>query len=83
MLCRQLGLSQPQVYRKIKALTQLNITEFIRNIRLKKAAKLLQSDKLKVNEVAYQVGFNDPNYFTKSFTKLYGMTPSDYNSSFL
>ena len=81
-LCQLLNLSQPQVYRKIKATTKLNITEFIRNIRLKKAAQLLRSGNLKVNEVAYQTGFNDPNYFTKTFTKLYGMTPTDYGKSF-
>ncbi|RIJ50853.1 helix-turn-helix domain-containing protein [Maribellus luteus] len=82
MLCKELNLSQPQVYRKIKALTKLNITEFIRNIRLKKAAQLLRTGTLKVNEVAYETGFNDPNYFTKIFTKIYGMTPTDYWKSF-
>lgn len=50
----------------------------IRNTRLKKASQLLKSGELKINEVAYETGFNDPNYFTKSFTKLFGMTPSDY-----
>ncbi|NQU51020.1 MAG: response regulator [Bacteroidetes bacterium] len=80
--CSQMRLSQPQVYRKIKALTGLNITEFIRNIRLKKAAQLLRTGNFKINEVAYETGFNDPNYFTKSFIKLYGMTPSDYAKSF-
>lgn len=82
MLCSLINLSQPQVYRKIKALTNLNITEFIRNIRLKKAAELLRSGSFKVNEVAYKTGFNDPNYFTKIFTKTYGMTPTEYTKSF-
>ena len=81
-LCGLLNLSQPQVYRKIKALTKLNISEFIRNIRLNKAAQLLRLGTMKVNEVAYQTGFNDPNYFTKSFTKLYGMPPTEYGNSF-
>ena len=76
--CSLLKLSQPQCYRKIKAITGFNISEFIRNTRLKKAAHLLKSGEYKINEVAYKTGFNDPNYFTKSFTKFFGMTPSDY-----
>ncbi len=81
-LCAEVGLSQPQVYRKVKALTNLSISEFIRNIRLKKATQLLMSHKFKINEVAYEVGFSDPNYFTKCFIKLFRMTPSDYVKSF-
>ena len=81
MLCSDLNLSQPQVYRKIKSLTDMNISEFIRNIRLKKAAQLLKSGNYKINEAAYETGFNDPNYFTKAFVKLFGTTPSDYMKS--
>lgn len=77
-LCKALGLSQPQTYRKIKAITDLSISEFIRNTRLKKAARMFSENNLTVSEVAYQVGFNDPNYFTKCFTKLFGQTPTDY-----
>lgn len=81
LLCASLKLSQPQVYRKIKALSGLNISEFIRNIRLRKAAQLLKSGRYKINEVAYEVGFNDPNYFTKAFIKLFETTPTDYLKS--
>ena len=77
-LCDCVGISHPQVYRKIKALTNMSISVFIRNIRLKKAAKLLLSKDIKINEVAYEVGFSDPNYFTKCFTKLYEQTPREY-----
>lgn len=77
-LCQAIHLSQPQTYRKIKALTNLSITEFIRNIRLKKAAQLLASGSQSISEVAYEVGFSDPNYFTKCFVKLYGQTPSEF-----
>ena len=77
-LCQAIHLSQPQTYRKIKALTNLSITEFIRNIRLKKAAQLLASGNQSISEVAYEVGFSDPNYFTKCFVKLYGQTPSEF-----
>ena len=77
-LCAGLDISHPQVYRRVKAITGLSISEFIRNIRLKKAAKLLLTGDFKINEVAYQVGFSDANYFTKCFTKLYGQTPRSY-----
>jgi signal transduction histidine kinase/ligand-binding sensor domain-containing protein/DNA-binding response OmpR family regulator len=77
-LCSLLKISQPQCYRKIKAITGCSISEFIRNARLKRAAKLLRTGDCKINEAAYNAGFNDPNYFTKSFIKLFGMTPRDY-----
>lgn len=77
-LCQAIGLSQPQTYRKIKALTDLSISEFIRNIRLKKAARLLATGNLSVSEVAYEVGFSDPNYFSKCFVKVFGQTPTNY-----
>jgi len=77
-LCKEINLSQPQTYRKIKALTDLSISEFIRNIRLKKAAQLLASRNQTISEVAYEVGFSDPNYFSKCFVKVYGQTPSDF-----
>ena len=80
LFCEKMQISQPQCYRKIKAISGNNISEFIRNIRLKKAAQLLKTGKYKINEVAYETGFNDPNYFTKSFTKLYGITPRDFIS---
>lgn len=78
MLCQNIHLSQPQTYRKIKALTNLSISEFIRNIRLKKASTILATTNQTISEVAYEVGFNDPNYFTKCFVKLFGQTPSDF-----
>lgn len=77
-LCQAIGLSQPQTYRKIKALTDLSISEFIRNIRLKKAARLLAAGNLSVSEAAYEVGFSDPNYFSKCFVKVFGQTPTHY-----
>ena len=79
--CEEMQLSQPQCYRKIKAITGFNISEFIRNTRLKKASKLLLSGEYKINEIAYETGFNDPNYFTRCFTRLFGLTPSDYLKS--
>jgi signal transduction histidine kinase/ligand-binding sensor domain-containing protein/DNA-binding response OmpR family regulator len=77
-LCLMINLSQPQTYRKIKALTDLSISEFIRNIRLKKAAHLLSTTNQAISEVAYEVGFSDPNYFSKCFVKVFGQTPSEF-----
>ena len=76
--CSSLAISHSHVYRKIKGLTDLSIAEFIRNIRLKNAARILLSQDIKINEVAYATGFKDPNYFTKCFCKQYGLTPREY-----
>lgn len=78
LLCECVGISHPQVYRRIKSLTNQSVSVFIRNVRLKRAAKLLLSGEMKVNEVAYKVGFSDPNYFTKCFTNLYEQTPREF-----
>lgn len=80
-LCMKLEISHAQAYRKTKALTNLSISEFIRNVRLKKAAAMLLANEYKINEVAYRVGFSDANYFTKCFTRLYGQTPRQYIKS--
>ncbi|MDF1697542.1 MAG: ATP-binding protein [Saprospiraceae bacterium] len=70
-------MNQMQYYRKLKALTGQTPTQFIRTIRLKKAVILLKSSDLNISEVAYSVGFNDPNYFTRTFKKEYGYLPGD------
>lgn len=75
-LCLTLGISQPQLYRKIKALTGKSIAAHIRSIRLLRGYELLQSTDLNISEVAYAVGFTDPNYFSKSFVKEFGFLPS-------
>jgi signal transduction histidine kinase/DNA-binding response OmpR family regulator/streptogramin lyase len=77
-ICLKVGLSRSQFYRKILALTNQKPTEFIRTIRLKKAAELIINDFGTISEIAYSVGFGNLPYFTKSFKKEYGMTPKDY-----
>ena len=79
--CKVMNMSQTQLYRKLKGLTGLTINEFIRNGRLKMAAQLLMKGELNINQVAFEVGFNDPNYFGKCFHKLYQQTPSDFMKS--
>jgi signal transduction histidine kinase/ligand-binding sensor domain-containing protein/DNA-binding response OmpR family regulator len=73
-----IGLSRTQLYRKMKALTGLSMGEVIKDIRLKHAQQLLAGKKFNVNEVAYMVGFTDPDYFRKCFKAQFGLTPSDY-----
>jgi ligand-binding sensor domain-containing protein/signal transduction histidine kinase/CheY-like chemotaxis protein len=77
-LVNVIGMSQTVLYRKIKALTDLTITDFIKSTRLKQAAQLLAQNKLGIAEVAYAVGFNDRKYFSKEFKKQFGKTPSEY-----
>lgn len=77
-LVEGMNVGQDQLYRKIKALTGLSINHFIRSIRLKKAAQLLKAKKFNVSEVVFQVGFNNPSYFTKCFKSEYGMLPSEF-----
>ena len=67
-----------QIYRKIKQLTGMSVVEFIRDIRLQKAASYLSQKKLTVSEVMYMVGFTTASYFAKCFKAKYGVSPSDY-----
>ena len=67
-----------QLYRKIKQLTSLTPVEYIRSIRMKKAAVLLQKNKFSVAEVMYMVGFSEPSYFSKCFQAEFGCTPSQF-----
>ena len=77
-ICRELAVSHISFYRKIKSITGFNISGFIREIRLKKAAQLLQLKNMSVSEVLYSVGFNHKSYFTICFKERFGMTPREY-----
>ncbi len=79
-LCKEVELSQSQLYRKLKALTNETPNAFIRHIRLHKAMELLKTTNLNVSEIAYDVGFNDPAYFSRSFVKLFGNPPSFFRT---
>lgn len=81
-LCREMGMSRVYFYKKILSLTDKTPSEFIRFIRLKRAADLLEKSQLFVNEVAFQVGFNDPKYFRKYFKDEYGVSPNEYKKKF-
>lgn len=75
-LCRAAQLSNTQVNRKLKALTGKTPSQFIRSIRLHKAQELLKTTDLNISEIAYDVGFNDPNYFSRSFSEEFGYPPN-------
>ncbi len=72
------GLSRAQLYRKLKALTGLSPNDFIRNVKLNKAAEMLMNQKFRVAEVAYHVGFQDINYFGRCFKKRFKCSPTQY-----
>jgi len=78
MLSKKVAMSAPVLYKKIKAVTNLSVNEFVKSLRLKKAAWLLQQKKQTVYEVAYSVGYSDRKYFSKEFKKHFGKTPSEY-----
>ncbi len=77
-LAKELSMSHSVLYRKCLALTGNPISDFIRIIRLKKAAMLLKQGSLSISEVAYKIGFNDAKYFSKCFKKQFGKSPSVY-----
>lgn len=74
----EIGMSRSQLFRKLRALVDQSATEFIRTIRLKRAARLLEQGYGNVAEVTYEVGFNNLSYFARCFKKLYSVSPSEY-----
>jgi signal transduction histidine kinase/DNA-binding response OmpR family regulator/ligand-binding sensor domain-containing protein len=70
------GLSRIHLYRKLKALTDVSISEFVKNIRLEKGFELVKEGRLNVSEIAYEVGFTSPSHFSRSFKERYGKSPS-------
>jgi signal transduction histidine kinase/ligand-binding sensor domain-containing protein/DNA-binding response OmpR family regulator len=77
-LSRELGMSRSSLYGKVLEITGETPVEFIRSFRLQKAAALLENGDLSIAEIAYEVGFSAPNYFTRAFKTKYKILPSDY-----
>lgn len=75
---REVGMSKTQLFRKLKALTNHSPGDFIRSMRLKRAAELLTQGAGSIGEIAFLVGFQDHSYFTRCFQKQYGQTPSEF-----
>ncbi len=78
MLTQEVGISRAQLHRKMKEMTGLSTSEFIRNIRLEQAARLLREQKINVTQVAYAVGFSNLAHFSTIFRKHFGVSPSEY-----
>ncbi len=76
-----IGLSRVQLYRKVKAMTGSSVVDLLRKARLAKAKRLLESRSMSVSEVAYDVGFSAPSYFTKCFKEEYGMLPGEVGNN--
>lgn len=83
-LVQQMGMSRTVLFKKVKALTGMNIQELMKSICLQHAAVLLRSagaEQARISEIAYKTGFSDPKYFSKEFRKQFGMSPSEYSKN--
>ncbi len=79
-LARSLTISRVQLYRKVKAILGISVSDHINNMRLDKSKELLKKSELNISEIAYAVGFSSPNYFSTSFKNKFGVTPKEYKS---
>jgi AraC-like DNA-binding protein len=77
-LCEVLKMSRSHVHRKLVEETSYSCSEFIQQIRLEKAKELLINTNYSIYEVAFRVGYSDANYFSRSFSKIYGIPPSQF-----
>ncbi len=76
-MCGAMAMSRAQLHRKIKALTGLSTSHYMRAIRLQKARQLLGSTDLNISEVSYRVGFKDPKYFSRTYSEVFGFAPTE------
>lgn len=82
VLAEKVGLSRVQLHRRMKELTGISVGEFIRNLRLQQAARLLEKGDTTVAQVTYAVGFSNPTHFSSAFKKHFGVTPSEYMAKY-
>ena len=75
-----LNISRVQLYRKVKAILGINVSDHLNNLRLDKAAKMLKTSDLNIAEVGYASGFSSPNYFSTAFKNKYGVSPKEYKA---
>ncbi|AHW59519.1 ABC-type sugar transport system, substrate-binding protein, contains N-terminal xre family HTH domain [Draconibacterium orientale] len=80
-LSQLLGLSRVHVYRKIKKLTGMSVSEFVRSVKLKLSLNLIKTNGKTIAEIAYEVGFSSPSYFTKCFKAQFGISPSEFGKN--
>lgn len=81
-LCDKAGYSHQQVYKKVKGLTGQTLNEFIRSVRMKRAAQLLRDSDMIISEVMYAVGFDNRSYFAKCFYNTFGCSPKEYAAKY-
>jgi signal transduction histidine kinase/AraC-like DNA-binding protein len=81
-ICREIGISRVQLYRKLKALLGVNVNDYILNVRLQKAKYLLSNEDLTIAEIAYKVGFSSQAYFSTVFKSKFSCTPTEYKEKF-
>ena len=77
-ICKSIGISRVQLYRKVKALLNINVNDYILNMRLQKAKYLLQHEESTISEISYEVGFSSPAYFSTVFKSKFGITPKAF-----
>ncbi len=77
-ICRKIGISKVQLYRKVKALIGYNVNDYILNVRMQKAKFLLKDLQVNISEVAFKVGFASQSYFSTVFKSRFSITPSEY-----
>jgi AraC-like DNA-binding protein len=77
-LVKEMGISRSLLHKKLNALTNHSATEFINHLKMKRAQQLLRQTEMNISEVAYAVGYNDPKYFSRLFSKYFGQSPTDF-----
>lgn len=77
----EVNMSRSVFFKKLKTLTGLSPVEFLKEIRMKRAAQLIETEEYNMAQIAYMVGLNDSHYFSKCFKQQYGMTPTEYKES--
>ncbi len=80
-LADKLNVSRVQLYRKVKAILGMSISDHINNIRLEKAATMLRESEMNISEIAYSLGFSSPNYFSTAFKNKFGISPKEYKTT--
>lgn len=81
LLAKKAAMSQPVLFKKIKAITGMTANDFVKSLRLKRATELLRENRYTVYEVAYMVGYENSKYFSREFKKQFGKTPSEFGGS--